>query len=67
MLADWVTVHEAAKMAGVSKNTIYRWIDKGWIKNSEVRQMPNGRMVISAKDFLKPRARRRKRKRQELL
>ncbi len=39
----FVPVHRAMKVAGVSRSTIYYWIDKEWV---HWRELPSGRRII---------------------
>jgi hypothetical protein len=52
-------VHSAATMAAVSRQTIYDWMDRGWI---HWRELPSGRPMICEESLSHEASPRRKRR-----
>lgn len=48
-MSEWVTISEAAKLAGRSKHRIYQWIKSGYL---EARKDIHGRKVVQGKAVL---------------
>lgn len=51
---SWVTIGEAAKLAMVSRRTIYSWLNKGFIKDEDIRVTPAGKRRIRKGALLRP-------------
>lgn len=49
---DLVPIHKAIFLAGVSRSTIYYWIDKGWV---HWKELASGRRVICMESLFKNR------------
>jgi hypothetical protein len=47
----FVPIHIAAQAAGVSKPTVYYWMERGWV---HWRELPSGRRVICEESLSRP-------------
>lgn len=47
----FIRLHQAFKAAGVSRSTIYYWIDKQWV---HWRELPSGRRIICEESLSHP-------------
>lgn len=45
-MGDTLTPDEVAERLGLSRKTVYRWLDRRWLPGA--RMLPNGRWLIPA-------------------
>lgn len=53
-LEQTVTIVQAAKLCGVTRRTIYNWLDKGKVSYQDFWRTPGGSIRIRVSALLKP-------------
>jgi hypothetical protein len=44
----WLTVDEVGRASGMTRRTIYNWINRAWV---HTRRLPNGRWLVCARSL----------------
>lgn len=57
---DWYSVDDVSKLVGVTRSTVYRWIEDKQIPEKYIQLLPSGLMRIHRNGILRDRPRRKR-------